>query len=645
MRRLAFSHNYRLSSGLVDSPVQSLLSVSLVLAGALAAGCAVYPKRARLALSAAAAFALGNVATVVHTLGWQEVLTRDSVRLTTAAVGLVGLAIALGPPALRQRTREGLASLRPQLAEALREIAETSRFGMLGVIAVFALTLYALIAAYLVPSASWDGAGYHEPMVGFALSNHGFGLVLFGDQRYLPAQIDTFPRLVENLALYLVVLTDRRLIDAVNALTYPVALLAAYGVARHAGASRGLAAGVASAIVTVPAMTLQLRSTYIDATFFALTAIPVVFLTAPSLRRRDLWLAGLGMGLLGGAKHLMIFLLPVLGLYGIVRAIAAGRKRRQWSFAAPLVVGIAYIVAMTAPVYVRNWQQWANPLMPSSVHIEALDIDFEGPIDSVEGMRVGAERALGMVFGPPHENQFADSSDNGYGSVLPYVAVVLAPLMLIWIARRVRGGSALRIAAFAVPLLATLYVSPAAHVARYNLHVILAFGALLAAWLANARGAGRYAEPLVAALLIGNLVTFQWSFDAPGWMAPPERVFELAQQGPVTRATLVRAELELMPTHVARMREVEIGDDDLILVAHPFVFVGALFNERMSNRVRLLMDTGPAAFLELAVEHDAEWIVVAPGSVHAVHARRNGWTRVGPVHGGDTSVDAYRRPR
>src|SRR5690606_29014597 len=121
--------------------------------------------------------------------------------------------------------------------------------------------------AYLAPSSAWDGVMYHEPMVGFALQNQGFAPVDLGAANRMLTPVDGYPRLMENLMVFLVVAWDRRLIDLVPSLIYPLTLIATYVLMRRFVPNRLAALGFAGAYCLIPGIALQLRSTYVDLGF------------------------------------------------------------------------------------------------------------------------------------------------------------------------------------------------------------------------------------------------------------------------------------------------------------------------------------------------------------------------------------------
>ena len=117
---------------------------------------------------------------------------------------------------------EALALLRAALDEA--------------VAATVAIIAWSLVATWVAQSDSWDGMGYHEPMIGFALQNHGFRPAPVPRVVFYEA-INGLPRHCEMTALWLVAFVDRRLIELPNTLASPMFLLGVYLLAKRFGAA------------------------------------------------------------------------------------------------------------------------------------------------------------------------------------------------------------------------------------------------------------------------------------------------------------------------------------------------------------------------------------------------------------------------
>jgi 4-amino-4-deoxy-L-arabinose transferase-like glycosyltransferase len=227
-----------------------------------------------------------------------------------------------------------------------------------------------------VPNETYDGFLYHEPIVGFALQNHGFATVSLPPIQAVQAA-NGYPHVAESLALWFVVFTDKTLIELPNNLAAPPLMLAAYALARRYG-DRLTAVGWACVLFLLPQVWSQLCQTLVDieVAFFALAA--VYFATRPVYRVRDAWLATLGMALLVGSKGTGLVMVPPIALLAYGRLLVVhGRARRLPALGS--VVGGGLLVAavgITAPL--RNWLAFGNPVWPVTYENRAFGIRWSG---------------------------------------------------------------------------------------------------------------------------------------------------------------------------------------------------------------------------------------------------------------------------
>jgi len=630
----------------VQGPAALLVVSGLAaLAGLCVAAWGFARRPAELALAAgvcAASFA----ALPVHALGWAGALTPTSLAATTVALGVVVIGATLALPHGRRSLAEAARSLALLVTEAVRLPWRERSVALVGLAGVFALAAWTALLAYYAPSSGWDGVMYHEPMVGFALQNHGFAWV--GVERANPmlGPVDGYPRITENLMLFLVALWDRRLIDLVPSLLLPILLVATYVLFRRFVASRVAALGLACGMVLIPGIILQLRSTYVDVTFLTFAAAAAAFLLRRELRPADLWMAGLSLGLTGASKVTGLMVAPLIGALGVALVAVAARKRP--ALLLHLAGGFLLVLAIAAPTYVRNWTQTQNLVWPSSMKMEAVGIDWQGP-PSITDMNVSGERAIEWLFGPPIPGQqYHDTKDNGYGDLPPFLILPLAALGLaLALGRAVRGPdrkTALVLLGLALPLLATFALSPARHWARLNLHVVLALWAL-AAYLIGSRRSRTLAEGVSGALILGGLLTIHWA--EPAWDVDLDRLSRLRSLSAEERAASHDGIFTLPPTETARARERELGDGDLVVFS-AVPFAGLLWNERFSNRVEWIDPRAHrgAAWLEEADRRGAEWAVVDHRSpLLRLLRESDAWDEIGPADGTNDPAYAFRRVR
>lgn len=590
------------------------------------------------------AFAFAALPT--HVLGWANALTRASLVITTVALCTGAIGASFASSRGRQALAEASRSLGLLLTEAIRLPWRVRSVALLGPLAVVLLSAWTALLAYYAPSSGWDGLMYHEPMVGFALQNEGFAWVGLEATNAFLGQVDGFPRITENVMLFLVVLWDRRIIDLVPSLLLPVLFVASYALFRRFVLSRLTALGFASGMVLIPGIVLQLRSTYVDVTFLTFATAAAAFLVKRTLRPADVWMAGLSLGLMGASKVTGLLVTPLLGAFGLVLIVLEARRRAK--LFAHLAGAFLLVLAIAAPTFVRNWTHAQNLVWPSRMKVEALGIEWEGPL-SITDMNVSSKEALTWLFGPPiPDRQYHDTKDNGYGNVPPFLILPLAIFGLgLALVRAFRGPdrrSALVLLGLAVPLLATFVISPARHWARLNLHVVLAVWTL-ATYAAGTRGNRLLAEGFSGALIVGGLLTLVHS--KPAWDVDLERFARLCSLPAVERAVSRDGIYTLPPDTTARARERELKDGDLVVFTS-VPFAGLLWNERFSNRIEWIdpRTHRGSAWLEEAERRGAKWAVVDHRSPLLLLLRQSSaWEEIGPADGSDRPGYAFRRVR
>lgn len=620
----------------IAPPVQGPASLLALGALAVAAGLCVaawgFARRPAECALAAGISAVSFAAVPVHVLGWANALTRTSIVLATVSLTMAVLAGTLATTAGRTRLALALRSLGRLGRESFAAPWRERSLALVGLVAVLAVTAWTAVLTYYAPSSAWDGVMYHEPMVGFALQNHGFAWVGYERANAMLGPVDGYPRITEDLMLFLVALWDRRVIELVPSLLVPILLVATYVLLRRFVRSRVASLGLSCGLVLIPGVVLQLRSTYVDVTFVTFLAAAAAFLCRRELGAAELWMAGLSLGLAGASKVTGLLVVPLVGFLGVVLVVRAVVRTKRPTLVAHLLGGLLVVLALMAPTYVRNWTETQNLVWPSSMEMEPLGIDWHGPI-AITNMNVPNDRALEWFFGPPIRNeQFHDTKDNGYGNVPPFVILPLAIVGLfaaLWHAVRGRKDAWL-VLALCVPLVCTFALTPARHWARLNLHVVLAAWVLAAYWIGT-RKRRLLAEGVVGALVVGALVTLHWS--EPAWDVDLDRLQRLRAMPAEQRAVQRDAVFTLLPSETALARERELGDGDLLVFsAHPFV--GLLWNERFSNRVEWLdpREHRGQEWIDEASARGAEWVVVdARSQLTTLLRASDAWDEVGPA--------------
>jgi hypothetical protein len=434
-----------------------------------------------------------------------------------------------------------------------------------------------------------------------------------------------------------VIFTDRRLIELPNSVMGVPLMLACYVLVRRYAQDRVSAIGWATALLLMPGMVLELRSTYIDVHVAALFLIAVVFVTRPRVRLRDGLIAALSLALLGGSKGMALAWVPLLAAAVLPRLIAQNRQR-GWATAVTVLGGILLVLSVPTPTYVRNWVAFHNVIWPIAFNSPRLGVHWPGPHDVMEMNKPVGELIGGMLSIPIPGHDWADTRTYGYGLGLPWLVLPTGVVALLVAVTRALLGAArvlrldrrtANLLLVVTPLLLTIPASPALWSARYNVHLAAAF-IFLTSWLL---GWAPYAlREAFVGVVISTSVMMMWWAD-PGWTVHIDDVITLMGQSAEERATYHSAEY-MMATGTARERERELRAGSVCIFTDQHMFPSLLWNERFTNRV-LYLPSGadPEAFVTRVEDVHAKWVVVAQGtSQYAALQRRSAkWREVGPA--------------
>jgi hypothetical protein len=563
----------------------------------------------------------------VHVLGWTNGLTAPSLAALAASLSaLAWIAGVVRDPHGPARAFDALVDLVRLPIEAITLTARERSPALLGAIAVPLLCGWSLYLSYLAPSSSWDGLWYHEPMVAWALTHHGFSLV------EVPTGmewVNGYPRFAENLMLWSCAFWDRRLIDAVPSVLGLEAWLAVYVLARRVTVSRSVALGAASVLVTIPAAVLQMRSTYIDL-IVAAAFLPALHFATRSFggtlpfRRSDAWMTGIALGLYGSSKSNAPLFVAFLLLGALASTIGACRRERSLRVLGHALGALTLMLALVAPTYVRNWDVHHNPVWPLRVHVERLGIDFVGPSD-FGNMQTSLAGNLGEMYAAPTPGQdYHDTRHHAYGYGLTFIGI---PLFLIafgiivvrWLGgvvardrmQRALYGSMLALFWLTLPI---QLASPSHHWGRYS----LPFPALCLVLIAGALARGRSIRAIdaaMSAMLVLNLITLAWA--DPGWSVTVDEIAELHALSASDRPH-VQIGPQLYEPEFMRLRDETIGPHDVVAFSDDMAFVSNLWNERMTNQVVYIPFRGQSDFLERVRAIHPTWIAVHPTGMASI---------------------------
>lgn len=571
---------------------------------------------------AAVALALGHVHVVTSALGWTQTLTRTSVVLLSIVLSLGQLALAFGPSRDRAVIARRMTEPFTALVSLLRDERSLTSGATLGFVWVFGLALYTFGVAYLAPSGAWDGLWYHEPMVGFAIQNHGYQWVDLPDWLQW---INGYPRGCENFMLFIAILGDRRLIDGVPSVMLLTSLLAFYVMAQRFAGWKSGALLFGCVLVTIPGVALQLRSTYVDVTVLA-TFLPAFhFATRDRVRAADLWMIGLTLGLMGTTKLNVVMYAGMVGLVALARAWPfLQRDRRLWLHFAGAVV---LFLALAVPTYARNIAMHANPFWPLRVDSPFLaqhGIHIDGP-NNIMPPSLSFEDALHHLFDAPEPgSDYHDTRSHAYGYGLSFIGIPLLMASLWFLARfgrrALRQGSvaARRFGGFASVFVIgalTMILSPSFAWARFQLPAPAAgLLAMHAAQGLRARPGRALGASLGFAMLFANALTLFWA--APAWDVTVHEAYDLFLSPPAERVLADTSNCLLVhDTRAARERS--IGTGDVVAITDRITFVGNVWNERFDNRVVFVRPRPRAEFLAELDRIGAEWLYAPRMSAEA----------------------------
>ncbi|MCC7534816.1 MAG: hypothetical protein IT379_01310 [Deltaproteobacteria bacterium] len=632
-----------------------LLALTLLAAvAAVALGARLYAderSRAEVALAAATIW-LGLIQLPVHTLGWLERLTAPTLAIASLCTSLVVFVAAHAgrrPFEQLHTTWRALSDVATLPFAAIDEAWRARSIAVLALLAAIFVAAWTFVVAWLAPSSSWDGLWYHEAMVGFALQNRGFGWVELPD--YMQA-VNGYARNSEHYLIWVTIFADRRLVDAVQSVMSPILVLAFFALARRYVQWRMGAMALGVVFFLTPGVVLQLRSTYIDLTAVTAFVVALYWTTKPRMRGRDVWLAGLALGLVGSSKSTGIYFMGLLGAVSSANVVLSMVQRRSGWLLLHGLGATLVLLALAGPTYGRNLERYGNPLWPLRFRIKALKVDWPGPQD-VQDQQYPLSQVLDYLYGPPSPgHDYADTRMHGYGHVLPYLGIplaVLAFLLLVWRcfagdnrhSRPPTRAGPWHLLALSLVVIVSVVPSPAYWWSRFQLQAIGGV-LLLLLWLLDQKWGSPWREGIVGAHVVFSIVVLFWL--KPGWDVPLERVVELAAMRPADRAVQGTGFCQL-PTITATARERELGPGDVAVFSdHPFP--ATLWNERMTNRVVFVPFGSRDQYLAQLDALRAEWAVVrnASGESRALRALPPRWEQVGPAGQGFTAFRRFSGP-
>lgn len=539
-----------------------------------------------------------------------------------------------------------------------------------------ALSIWTAIQSWYVSSwGQWDALWYHEPMIGWAIQNHGFDVIPLP----MSAQkTNGYPRLVEMTQMWFVIFTDRRLVEIANSIFAPVLAVATYMLSRRFTRDRVAAMGWGACILVSPVVSNLLQTVYVDVQYAAFVMAAAYFATREPMRLRDTLLTSACLMLAMGAKSMALVPVPVIGLIALVRVLKGNFRPRKKATLATVFGGLVMIGLMFSATYVKNYVKFHNPLWPDiKVDIDRFDIHWPGLVPMFGASSTKVEVNFGI---PPMSFQtlvtelyaIPYSKSGSYYYQLfdygPYFAWVLVPVSAIAMAvafvtllrplgrrlwARIRRrpapetppGEAKVIATTRNMLLVALiglalwWTTPAIWGARYNI-AGMALMMVACAWLGGRRGFSRLGHGAATVGAVGAVLMCWWV--QPRWFWYPRELVKLIEvkypEREMTPASRFAPGLHLtrgasVTKDVGLAREKELGPGKVLLFNDNYGNYPAHFwNNSYSNKA-IWVPAG-TSMLEEAERLHATWIFLANGDPLAgtLRAPGSGWQEVGVVN-------------
>jgi hypothetical protein len=560
--------------------------------------------------------------------------------------------------------------------EAVRVCARARSFATISVVFTFAALVWGIGCAYLMPSwKQWDALWYHEPMVGYAIQNHGFRFV------DLPIgsahKINGYPRLCEMTQLWIVIFTDRRFIDMVGYVAAPSLALSVYVLARRSMVDMEVAIAFGCALVLAPASVRVIGSTYVDAHNAAFILGAATFASRLKVRIRDSMLVAVCLALAVGSKQMALAPAGVLGVVTAWRLLPEVRRRPTLALGA-IVLGLSVIVGVASMTYLRNWLHFGNPFWPDLKYDNPRwGIHWPGEVEWGTGkfdkgdarldMNVPLSDLIETMARIPYSISLRSYDQVWeYGIGMTWVAFPLAALSLGMFAFAYSRGVIGRLVGrpgwmisnetrSLIPVAITLAVivrfSPALWGSRYQI-AAMGLALVMIAWLASRHPFRGIGEGVSGALSAMSIVSFFWMTPRTWlWWSEarafakihyPQREFTPAS---AIEPTLNRWNGSPVVTETGMAREKELGPGSTLAFSADYGSYMALFwNNTYSNRA-VYIPPGPD-FMDRLRTSDATWAYCATGdpTCSGLSRPNSGWQLVGPLDIEDHG-SVYRRVR
>lgn len=609
-------------------------------AGLNAIGIAIRCKpsgRAELGIAASIVF-YAMLSAPVLGLGLVERLTAFNLAVVSSAVfGVTFWTLVRGGSARRHLAECGRAAV-DLLALPVRALVEAARARsvvVLGLVASYAIIGYAFVFAILAPVSWWDSAIYHEPIIGFAIQNHGFGIVTLPPEA-MAQSIDSFPRVCEATSTWFAILTDRTLVELPNVLAAPALMLTVYAMAQQGGGERMASMGWAAVVLLMPQTRSQLARVYVDVQlgFFAVAGL--YFATRPRSRIRDAACATVALMLFVGTKFSALTLGPPVVLVVVARVLIAHvRTRRAAALAAAAGSGLC-VAGMALIFPLRNWKVFHNPVWPVAYENKRLGLHWHGVMTLDEMVKRPALRTILAQMYEPAGKGIRDVMDRGYGYAVPWVlfplaalafavATVVVALALVRTREPPPRLAWLGWVLFVVAAWTLGAPAPTGQEARYNINLV-AGSTFLVAWLLDGSAWRRVREGVMGAAIALSIIPIFWEGDylwSWGITNDPAAIFRHPFAHP---AYVDEPTFDLL----GKERAAEIGPGDRVAFDDHISFLALLWNFDFSNSIKYIPFKSEKDYVAAIDGYDPKWVVTG-GDAPRDLLEKHGWERVGKL--------------
>ena len=629
--------------------VLTVLTTCAALAAVAVAVRASPSGRAELAiLSALGFFALIEAPVLV--LGYTRQLYAPRLAIASLAMSAVAFLASARGRGVGLHARDvgrAVLSLAQMPFDAIREAARARSAVLLGLVACAAIVATTAWLSYLAPAEGWDALFYHEPIVGFAIQEHGFSVIDLPPNPMVQ-QVNGYPRGAEAVPIWFCIFTDRTFIEIGNTLAAPWLVVAVFAIARRYG-DRVSSMGWGAVTLFIPALWSQMRHAYIDVeiTFFVIAALH--FATRLQLRVVDVACMFLAIALLVAGKGTGLAIAPPIAFVAYVRLLMHHGRTRKWTALGLVVGGTLLVAGIASLTVVKNIVVFKNPIWPVTYDMDSLGIHLKGLI-KYKAMNPAPPipEMLRIKYGAP-SGDVGDIISRDYGVAVPWIVVPLGLVALVVATLAAARDAVLRqfgpttnLGLVAVLGFVAFMTSNSWMSARFNIEPICVLMFAIV-WLCKKPRWTRLGEAAVASAIAMSLVSMLWVKDW-NWGLTSQKIHDLQKAAPADRPYMY-SDPGNMPSNVGRLRETELGPGDRVAFTQDETWIGTLWNFRFSNHVKYVPFDDATQFANAIEAYRPKWVVVggSGGARSVLDQRPLEWEYLGAATPNDGTVVFQRR--